>query len=46
MENYHRVLSELKSQIDYIDLRYKDGFAVKRLNEKLNKINKQKKTAL
>ena len=46
MENYHRVLSELKSQIDYIDLRYKDGFAVKRLNGKLNKINKQKKTAL
>ena len=46
IENYHRVLSELKSQIDYIDLRYKDGFAVKRLNGKLNKINKQKKTAL
>ena len=46
MENYHHVLSELKSQIEYIDLRYKDGFAVKKLNEKLNKINKQKKTAL
>ena len=46
IDNYQFILSELKSRIEYVDLRYKDGFAVKKLNEKLHKINKQKKTAL
>ena len=46
IDNYQFILSELKSRIEYVDLRYKDGFAVKKLNEKLYKINKQKKTAL
>ena len=46
IENYQLVLSELKSRVEYVDLRYKDGFAVKKLNENLYKINKEKKTIL
>ena len=46
IENYQVILSELKSRVDYVDIRYKDGFVVKKLNEKLYKINKEKKTAL
>ena len=46
IENYQLILSELKSRVEYVDLRYKDGFSVKKLNEKLYKINKQKKIPL
>ena len=46
IENYQLVLSELKSRVEYVDLRYKDGFAVKKLKENLYKINKEKKTIL
>tara|TARA_B100000795_G_scaffold263497_1_gene242772 strand:+ start:803 stop:1549 length:747 start_codon:yes stop_codon:yes gene_type:complete len=46
IENYQFILSESKSRIEYVDLRYKDGFAVKKLNEKLYKIKKEKKTTL
>ena len=46
IENYQFILSELKSRVEYVDLRYKNGFAVKKLNEKLYKINKEKKTTL
>ena len=46
IENYQRILSELKSRVEYVDLRYKDGFVVKKLDEKLYKINKEKNTAL
>jgi cell division protein FtsQ len=46
IENYQFILSESKSRIEYVDLRYKDGFAVKKLNEKLYKIKKAKKTTL
>ena len=46
IENYQLILSESKSRIEYVDLRYRDGFAVKKLSEKLYKINKEKKTAL
>ncbi len=46
IENYQFILSESKSRIEYVDLRYKDGFAVKKLNEKLYKTNKEKKTTL
>ena len=46
IENYQVILSELKSRVDYVDIRYKDGFVVKKLNEKLYKINKEKKTTL
>jgi len=46
IENYQLILSESKSRIEYVDLRYTDGFAVKKLSEKLYKINKEKKTAL
>ncbi len=40
------ILSELKSRVEYVDLRYKDGFSVKKFNEKLYKINKEKKIPL
>jgi len=46
IENYQFILSESKSRIEYVDLRYKDGFAIKKLNEKLYKTNKEKKTTL
>ena len=46
IENYQFVLSQSKSRIEYVDLRYKEGFAVKKLNEKLYKIKKVKKTTL
>ena len=46
IENYQFILSELKSRVEYVDLRYKDGFSVKKLNEKLYKIKKAKKTTL
>ena len=46
MENYQFILSELKSRVEYVDIRYKDGFVVKKLDEKLYKTNKEKKTAL
>ena len=46
IENYQFILSESKSRIEYVDLRYKDGFAVKKLNEKLYKTNKEKKITL
>ena len=32
--NYQNILAELKNRIEYVDLRYKDGFSVKKLNEK------------
>jgi cell division septal protein FtsQ len=46
IENYQVILSELKSRVEYVDIRYKDGFVVKKLDEKLYKTNKEKKTAL
>ena len=33
--NYQKILAELKNRIEYVDLRYKDGFSVKKLNERL-----------
>jgi cell division protein FtsQ len=32
--NYQNILAELKDRIEYVDLRYKDGFSVKKLNER------------
>tara|TARA_B100001175_G_C19380886_1_gene576521 strand:- start:131 stop:877 length:747 start_codon:yes stop_codon:yes gene_type:complete len=46
ISNYQYILSESKSRIEYVDLRYQDGFAVKKLNEKLYKKIKEKKTVL
>ena len=43
IENYQIILSELKSRVEYVDIRYKDGFVVKKLDEKLYK---EKKTTL
>mgnify|MGYP001183707569 FL=1 len=33
-DNYQNILAELKNRIEYVDLRYKDGFSVKKLNER------------
>jgi cell division protein FtsQ len=33
-DNYQNILAELKDRIEYVDLRYKDGFSVKKLNER------------
>ena len=38
IKNYQYVLAELKSEIDYVDMRYRDGFSVR----KTQKINKNK----
>ena len=46
IENYQFILSESKSRIKYVDLRYKDGFAVKKLSEELYKIKTEKETNL
>ena len=32
--NYQKILAELKNRIEYVDLRYKDGLSVKKLNER------------
>jgi cell division protein FtsQ len=32
--NYQNILAELKNRIEYVDLRYKDGFSVKKLKER------------
>lgn len=34
VEHYQTVLNEIDSRIEYVDLRYKDGFSVKKINEK------------
>ena len=34
IDNYQFALSELKSTIEYVDLRYRDGFSVRRTNKK------------
>ena len=41
-DNFKYVISELKSTIEYVDLRYRDGFSVRKTNSKRNKkIDKQ-----
>ena len=41
-DNFKYVISELKSTIEYVDLRYRDGFSVRKTNSKSNKkIDKQ-----
>ena len=40
--NFKYVIDELKSTIEYVDLRYRDGFSVRKTNSKRNKkIDKQ-----
>ena len=34
IENYQFVLAELKSEIDYVDMRYRDGFSVRKTKKK------------
>ena len=41
-DNYQNILAELKNRIEYVDLRYKDGFSVKKLNERLTIKPKEK----
>jgi len=33
-DNYQNILAEIKNTIEYVDLRYKDGFSVKKLTER------------
>ena len=40
--NYQNILAELKNRIEYVDLRYKDGFSVKKLQERSIKKPKEK----
>jgi cell division protein FtsQ len=40
--NYQNILAELKNRIEYVDLRYKDGFSVKKLQERSFKKPKEK----
>ena len=40
--HYQDVLYKVKKRIDYVDLRYKDGFSVKVLNESSHKFKKEK----
>ena len=35
IENYQFVLAELKSEIDYVDMRYRDGFSVRKTKKKI-----------
>ncbi len=34
INNYQFVLAELKSEIDYVDMRYRDGFSVRKTKKK------------
>ncbi|MBT4759910.1 MAG: FtsQ-type POTRA domain-containing protein [Nitrosomonadales bacterium] len=45
IENYQFVLAELKSEIDYVDMRYRDGFSVRKTKKK-NKDNTLNSTIL
>tara|TARA_B100000035_G_scaffold65972_1_gene53771 strand:+ start:36513 stop:37244 length:732 start_codon:yes stop_codon:yes gene_type:complete len=40
--HYQDVLYKVKKRIDYVDLRYKDGFSVKVINESKRKFKKEK----
>ena len=40
--NYQNILAGLKNRIEYVDLRYKDGFSVKKLQERSFKKPKEK----
>ena len=40
--NYQNILAGLKNRIEYVDLRYKDGFSVKKLQERSIKKPKEK----
>lgn len=42
ISNYQEVLYKIKKRIEYVDLRYKDGFAVKVINERARKFDKEK----
>ena len=45
IKNYQFVLAELKSEIDYVDMRYRDGFSVRKTKKKM-KENSLKSTVL
>jgi cell division septal protein FtsQ len=42
ISHYQEVLFKVKKRIEYVDLRYKDGFAVKVINESVRKFEKEK----
>ena len=42
MTHYQDVLYKVKKRIEYVDLRYKDGFSVRVINESSRKFKKEK----
>ena len=42
IQNYQAILLNLKKRIDYVDLRYKDGFSVKVIDERKSKSGKER----
>jgi len=44
VEHYQTVLTEINNRIEYVDMRYKNGFAIKKLDEKIIQRNKEKAT--
>jgi len=44
VEHYQTVLTEINNRIEYVDMRYKNGFAIKKLDEKIIQQDKEKAT--
>lgn len=44
VEYYQTVLTEINNRIEYVDMRYKNGFAIKKLDEKIIQRDKEKAT--
>lgn len=44
VEHYQTVLTEINNRIEYVDMRYKNGFAIKKLDEKIIQRDKEKAT--
>lgn len=44
VEHYQTVLTDINNRIEYVDMRYKNGFAIKKLDEKIIQRDKEKAT--
>ena len=42
INHYQEVLYKMKNRIEYVDLRYKDGFSVRVVDESMTNPNKEK----
>ena len=42
INQYQEVLYKMKNRIEYVDLRYKDGFSVRVIDESMTNPNKEK----